>query len=425
MGKKTILAAALLAASAGPALGAEGFSWGGDIRVRFTTLDEIPTYVPGLALDQGFNRDRIRLWMDYAPNEDTYLRARIINEFRFYDGDRRQSPDVWDPWTEVVPDELYAEFKNLADGKLALKIGRQSIKYGTGKIIADGTQLDGSRTDFLDAFKASLTLGQHNIDLLGLYSASEPALVMNDKNRKLVPYDSAALGLYGKSKQFEQVPFEYYWIYKSEDDSQTSTGAKADANFHTVGGRVMPKFGDGWGANVELAFQKGDHGVEDTDGTLLDASLSFSPAIWGSLKPKFSAGYYYLSGNDQGTTDNESWHPVYSQIPQFGEMQGYSFVGSQYGPFGWTNLKAPWIGMDMKPFTDAHLLLRYYNMGADVADGPGNGTDRGDSFWALLLFKITPQLSGHLWAEYINVGDFYLPDTDNGTFVRANLEYKF
>jgi hypothetical protein len=419
------LAAGVCAALMATGAGANSFDWGGDLRVRFTTLDEIPTHIPGVALDQGFNRDRIRLWAKFQPSEDVTLYGRLINEWRWYDEDRRQAPTSWDPVTETLPDQLYGEFKNLAGGALSLKIGRQSIKYGSGKIIADGTQLDGSRTDFLDGVKATVKFEQNEIDLLGVYSASEPGLVINDQDRKLVPYDSYAFGLYGKNKQFEQVPFEYYWIYKNEDDSATSLGVTDDASFHTFGARVMPNFGNGLAANVELAFQNGDHGVEDIEGTLLDASLSFSPGIWGDLKPKFSAGYYYLSGNDPSSSENESWHPVYSQIPQFGELHGYSYVGSQYGPFGWSNLSAPWVGLDMKPFKNAHLLLRYYKLGADESDGPGGGDDRGDSFWALLLYKITPNLSGHLWAEYLNTGDYYTDGADDALFARVNFEYKF
>ncbi len=185
-----------------------------------------------------------------------------------------------------------------------------------------------------------------------------------------------------------------------------SSGVRGDATFHTFGGRVMPKLDNGLAANVEFAYQTGDHDDEDIEGVLLNASVSYSPSIWGSLKPKFSAGYYYLTGDDPNSSKSESWHPVLSYIPQLGEMQGYSYVGSQFGPFGWSNQNSPWIGFDMKPSDKAHLLLRYFKLQADSKDGPGNGKDRGNSFWALLLYKITPALSGHLWAEYINTGDY-------------------
>lgn len=425
MGRGFRLAAAVLAVTVSPGLCAAGLDWGGDLRVRFTTLDDIPTQIPTLALDQGFNRDRVRLWLDYMPNDDVTLRARIINEWRWYDQGRDQAPDYWNPMTEVLPDELYADVRNLADGKLGFKVGRQTVKYGTGKIFVDGTHLDGSRTDFLDGAKMSVNLGQHKIDLLAFYAAKQPALAINAQDRDLVGHNSKLFGLYGQSSESEQFPYEYYYAYKKEDDSPTSGGDDADATFHTFGGRVSPKFGNGFGGNLEFAYQTGDHELEDIEGTLLDLTLSYSPEVWGSLKPKFSAGYYYLSGDDADTNKNESWHPVYSYIPQLGEMQGYSYVGSQYGPFGWSNQSSPWVGLDLKPFTDAHLLLRYFKLRADVSDGPGSGSDRGDSFWALLLYKITPNLSGHLWAEYINTGNYYAPDADDGLFARAHFEYKF
>jgi len=306
MGKKSLLAAALLAFGTVPALAAEGFSWGGDFRFRITELNDIPTNAGSFAFDQLFNRNRTRVWFNYGANPDTNFRVRFINEFRFYDEDRQYN-DTWDFANEIVPDHLYADFKNLSDGKLSLRVGRQDLIYGTGKIILDGTPLDGSRTIFFNAIKASLMLDQHQIDLLGIYNEAKDSLAINiNRNRDInvIEQDESALGIYGKYKGFEQVPFEYYWIYKHEDDSRTSYGAKANANFNTFGARAMPNFGSGFTANIELAVQKGDHGEEDIEAGLFDFALKYGPDIWGSTKPSFVLGYYYLSGNDPSTSND-------------------------------------------------------------------------------------------------------------------------
>jgi hypothetical protein len=417
------MAAALLAASVTPALGAAGFEWGGDFRFRVTDLGDIPHNAGGV-FDQLFNRNRTRLWGQYNLNDDTSFKLRLTNEFRFYDKGR-QHTDAWDPLNEIVPDAIYAEAKNLAGGKLSIKAGRQDLIYGTGKIILDGTPLDGSRTIYFDAIKATLNIASNQIDFLGIYNQDKDPLTINAQDPiRMIEQDEAALGLYGKNSLFEQAPFEYYWIYKTEDNSRTHVGTLADADFHTIGGRVMPKFGAGFSANVEAAYQTGDHGDYDSEGALLDAALNFGPEM-GSLKPNFTAGYYYLSGDEAGSSKNEGWHPVFSRWPQISELYVYSYVGTQYSIGGWSNLKTPYIGMDLTPFSDARLKFRYYKMYADEKDGLGNGDERGDLLTLVLNFKINKQLDGHLRGEWFSPGDYYRDGTDDAHFIRANLTYKF
>jgi hypothetical protein len=419
------MAAALLAASATPALALEGFEWGGDFRFRITDLSDIPTNAGSFAFDSLFNRNRTRVWGQYSPNADTTLKLRITNEFRFYDKGRQYN-EAWDPLSEVVPDAIYADFRNLADGKFAIKAGRQDLIYGTGKIILDGTPLDGSRTIYFDAIKATLNVASNKIDFLGIYNQDKDPLTINRQDTlRMIEQDEAALGLYGKNSLFEQAPFEYYWIYKTEDDSLTNTGTRDDAKFHTFGGRVMPKFGGGFSANVEAAYQTGDHGDHDTEGSLFDASLSFGPEIWGTTKPNFTAGYYYLSGDEADSSKNEGWHPVFSRWPQISELYVYSYVGTQYSIGGWSNLKTPYIGMDLTPFGESRLKFRYYKLYADENDGSGNGDERGDLITLVLNFKINKQLNGHLRGEWLNPGDYYASGTDDAHFVRLSMTYKF
>lgn len=425
MGKRALLVAAMLACGSVSAIAAEGFDWGGDFRFRVTDLGDIPSNGP--VFDQLFNRNRTRVWFNYGFNEDTSVRLRLTNEFRFYD-DGRQTIDRWDPLNEIVPDHIYADFNNLGDGKFSLRIGRQDLIYGTGKIILDGTPLDGSRTIYHNAIKASLKLDKHQIDFLGIYNEGKDSLAINinrEQDIRVIEQDEAALGIYGKYNRFDQAPFEYYWVYKHEDDSRTSYGAREDADFHTFGLRVMPKFGHGFSANVEAAVQTGDHGDEDVEGGLFDGVLKFSPNIWGSTKPTFSAGYYFLTGNEAGTGDNEGWHPVFSRWPQISELYLYSYVGTQYSVGGWSNLRAPYIGLDLLAFKDGNFSLRWYKMYADERDGPGDGDERGDLVTATLKFKVTKNFSGHVRGEWLGAGNYYAPGTDDGTFLRLNLEYKF
>ena len=188
MGKTSLLAAAVLAVAATPALGAEGFSWGGDFRFRLEELNDIPTSRPGFAFDMFYNRNRTRLWTKYGFNEDTDIFARLVNEFRIYD-QARQDPGTWDPLGEVTPDQFYVDFRKLGGGLADLRLGRQDFIYGTGKILADGTPLDGSRTFFADGIKATFNFEGHSLDLLGMYTAQQPMPVINNQDMNLLETD--------------------------------------------------------------------------------------------------------------------------------------------------------------------------------------------------------------------------------------------
>ena len=74
MGKMSILAAAVLAASGTSAIAGTGFEWGGDVRFRIESIGDVSTHTNG-TIDQLFNRDRIRLWASYAPDENIIFKA--------------------------------------------------------------------------------------------------------------------------------------------------------------------------------------------------------------------------------------------------------------------------------------------------------------------------------------------------------------
>jgi len=432
--KKTIAVASLCLASMGLAQADTGFSWGGDFRFRITGLNEIPLSTSGggggVLPDYRFNRNRVRVWGQYDPNEDMTFRVRLVNEWRYYDKDKTDSRS-WDPAEETLPDHLYADFRNLLGGKLSLRIGRQDMIYGTGKIMLDGTPGDGSRTIFFDAIKASIKLDYNQIDLFALYNHDEDDLTMDSQNHQLINISPAveqnegAVGLYGKNKSFENVPFEYYYIYKEEH----ITGDNNDVDLNTVGFRVMPKFGNGLSGNLEVAHQWGDKGSVDIGGDLIDASLTFKPAFWQSIKPSFVVGYYGLSGDSsQGAgQDNDEWHQVFARWPQISELYVYSYIGATDSIGGWTNLQTAYVGMNMVPFAGSSLQLRYYDLEADEKDGKGGGTgsDRGDLFTAMLKFKVTDNLTGHLRSEWLDPGDYHVSGAHNSHFTRFNLEYKF
>ncbi len=435
----SLLAAGNLSVQAQDDPVAEKFSWGGDFRFRVVSLNDIPLEAArnlGFKISESnFTRFRTRLWGKYDFNKDYQFKIRAVNEFRNYDtnelridGKTIKSDNSWEALDEIVFDELYLDIKNQFNGKVDFRIGRQALIYGTGKVILEGNPLDGSRTIYNNALKAVYKLNEKNtLDMFYFNNTRQDSLAIHSSDRNIIEWDEEGGAVYGKSKSFDSVPFEYYYIYKDEKRS----GRDGDrVHLNTVGTRITPKLSDALDANFELAGQWGSQGGTDMGGTLFDSQINWHIMPDNALKLTPSIGYYYLSGDDAGSSKNEAWHPVLSRWPQFSELYLYSFIdgGGGHNIGSWSNISMPWIGVSMIPFKDAHLNIRYYNMKANETNNithPGLGDKRGDLITAKLKFKINKQWYGHLVAEFMDPGNYYQDGMDSAHFLRAEINYKF
>ena len=156
---------------------------GFDIRFRYDAYDNLPN---GNGSRNGqvsipyadLTRTRSRLWgsMYYG---DYGIYTRIANEFRTYDNyapshNYNQFPD------QLFVDSLYLDFKNIFD-LVDVRIGRQEMKYGAGRVIADGTPADGSRSAYFDAVKVSLKVTDKTKgDFFGTYTKPVDFLTVGD-----------------------------------------------------------------------------------------------------------------------------------------------------------------------------------------------------------------------------------------------------
>ncbi|MDQ7075767.1 MAG: hypothetical protein Q9O24_11590 [Gammaproteobacteria bacterium] len=120
-------------------------------------------------------------------------------------------------------DELYVNIKKPFDISVDLKLGRQSLFYGTGKIIAEGTPADGSRTTYSNAVTANISPSKnHTIDLFYFNNPTTDALAINSDNRNLVEWNESGAGVHGAYSDKKDNFFNYYYIYKDEHRSATN-----------------------------------------------------------------------------------------------------------------------------------------------------------------------------------------------------------
>lgn len=425
------------------------FTWGGDIRLREVYFNNIPYPVGAQARggENEFQRYRFRLWGEYHPTENLFFRARTTHEFRT--GSKGAARKGWEYCDETVFDNLFVDLKA---GDFALRVGRQDMIYGTGKLILDGTPKDGSRTIYFNAAKASYTgIENTTIDLFGMYMPSEDELAIHGQDRDLVGKtggyyngDEAGGGLYVKNKSTESLPFEAYYLIKTQEEEWARPGGPPTpfpptpgANIphdgetrHTVGTRLMPKFSDTLDANIELAYQTG----EDISAYMVDALVGIKIGALEQQKAKVRFGWYHLSGDDVSTQHtDEGWNPLWARWPQYSELYVYGFDTDGAGR--WSNLSMPHVDFSISPIDKLKIDLLLGYMWAPEADAVGGGHNRGWLFtwWnkytlAEGLLSEKDKLFGHVLVELMEPGDYYSQaqrDEDIAAFLRFELSYSF
>ena len=402
------------------------FRYGGDIRLRSVYFDNIPYANGGEARGgiNSFQRYRTRIWGEYHPQQNTnlYFRGRLVNEWRSVQEPRTRN--AWAAFDETVLDNLFVDYKT---GLFDFRIGRQDLIYGTGKVILDGTPLDGSRTIYFDAAKATYHgIDQTTVDFLAIYTHAQDPLAIHSQDRNLVglggtPYEGveAGGGIYVKNKSHKDLPWEAYWLVKTEEDDINNRGASIPDPINTVGTRLMPKFCDGLSGNLEMAYQS----TPQTDAFMIDALATMKLEPLEDQKATLGAGWYHLS---------EDWDPLWARWPQYSELYVYSYDTTGGGR--WANVSMPHIDFSVSPCKawKSDVLLGY--MFAPQDNGPGGGHNRGMLFtwWNRFtlkegVFTEKDKVTGHLLLEVFDPADYYSGSQRDHTaaFLRGELSYTF
>jgi len=410
----------------------EWLCFGGDIRLR-----EI--FSPNLLLDQEdrhFQRYRFRLWSKITPVKDVEVNVRLVWEPRHYcEPDRvlrARDASVINSWTgsEAIFDHMNLKWSNVLGLPLTVTVGRQDIILGNGWLVLDGTPLDGSRTIFFDAARATIDLKDINtkVDLIGIRQKSDSDYWLKpfcDKDFHNMEQDEAGAIIYVSNTSLPNTQIDGYFIYKHDDQDLGSqpgdvgagalapwqTGATGD--IYTIGGRVAGTIDqDGrWKYRVEGAHQFGHK-----NGRQLCA-FGFNSQIRYFFKDKWNnnlrAGYEYLSGDKQSSRGrDEQFDPLWGRWPQFSELYVYP-VALENRPGETTNFHRLGFGWSCKPHEKLDLAADYHLLWADRhparnnAFFTNNGAFRGQLLTGVLKYKFNPHISGHLLAEVFMPGNFY------------------
>ncbi|MDD2601041.1 MAG: alginate export family protein [Kiritimatiellae bacterium] len=368
---------------------------GGDMRARYEFKDNWMSSgknTIGTAYED-YLRFRTRLWGEVEYQEKHKLFLRLGNEFRDYSNstknkNRNEFPD------EIYIENLYFDLKEIAD-RFSLRVGRQDIILGAGRLVKDGTPGDGSRSIYFDALRATVDLmEQSTLDLIGIYNYyRDNATIGNGHDlydmtyiKSGSPYskmDEMALVAYFSYNEIEDFPMEFYYIWKQETRFYDKTTRYPGRNFHTLGTRLNPHFTEKFSGELESAVQSGE---VDSQGKMQEreimAWMTYTALTYSekelSGKPQGSLALLYLSGDEDSyykTTDGSTdhgWNPVFNRSSWFSEI-----CASMYDKYRWSNLIYPHLQAGIEPYHKHTVQARSGPMFAAAKDNNANSSYRG------------------------------------------------
>lgn len=408
------------------------FGGGADVRLRYDFKDDVPAAGGIINTDyQEFYRMRTRVWGEIGC-EHVMLFSRLANEFRAY----RNTPRQYSFPDELFVDSLYMDVAGLLADKVELRLGRQDLKYGNGRIISDSSAGDGSRSTYFDAVRARMHWGERSeLDVFGVYQRPEDDWTLGGEHYDLTgltggdnnDLTESAVCAYLKLGEIKEFPVELYCIWKDEsryynkgDRSKRVFGR----DFHTAGARLTPSLNDRFSFEFEGAAQIG----ETDDGRDILAFLGYAGAMCKvapdtSWKPTLKGGLLYLSGDEDAKAgDDTNWNPVFNRTTWISELSS-----SQYDKLYWTNLLYPHLEVILSPL-DEHTV----GLEAGPMFAAENDTEQDERYRGLLgvaryqfpllkgLFRHGRKVTGTVMAEVFDAGD-YFADAETGYYLRFQL----
>jgi hypothetical protein len=440
---------------------------GFDLRARYDIYDNLPNSDGRISRSfTSYYRQRTRIWGSaYTGNYGVYL--RLANEFREYDNydpsiNYNRFPD------QLFVDNIYFDFKNLLYDRVDVRIGRQDMKYGAGRVISDGTPSDGSRSEYFDAIKVTVRVSDKTSgDFFAMVTKPvDNFLTIGDadgQNYNITSHDGAVgpgkdddltewgIGTYWTIKEYKECPLDLYVLYKDESEwhkGGTAANTIPGRQYATLGARITPQFTDNISGELEGAYQFGRTSHNDTkniDSQAINAFMLYGGLSYKTketaLKPYVTLATLYLSGDDKGSKHNSTssdqsvtgWNPAYARTTFIGELP-VKMYGSSYR---WSNLIWPHIEPGFEPFKGHKFKLQTGPMFAEKNDYQAD--DKNDLYrgWytqakyeATLLKEIVGKrgaVKAAVQLEHMAYGDYYdqAGAPDNGYFARVELSMSF
>jgi alginate export protein len=412
---------------------------GADFRARLISQDAI-----GLQdrAKYGVNREE-RLWQRFRTRvwatatmpemENMEFNVRLVDEFRnFCRPKRGVAPYKRSTnFDEIIFDKFNIRIKNLMEEGITLTVGRQDFRLGSGWMFFEGTPMDGSRTIYFDAARATVDLPDYKSTLDVIFIDQEPhndrfIRPINNRDNQVASAHERGVIVYVQNKSMDHMQVDGYFAWK-HNMKDTSKGvylrSTTDADIYTVGARAVGEYDENWGYDAEIAPQFGEKANRDI--TSLGARARLTYTAQDALKSQFYLDYEYRSG---GKTPNQSFDILWGRYPYFSEAY-CAYIDGLEGPLGASaNMHRVGPGFRCVPWeqdgVSAHekqrldfeakynLLFAERNNLSGVALGgtrafSTNGHFRGHLVTAILKHRLSQHIRHYVLGEVFLPGNYY------------------
>jgi hypothetical protein len=382
----------------------------------------------GLGFQRGagdlFALNRLRVNLQVAPSR--WLK------FTFQGQDSRVLGGNVKPAPASQKDSLdlrvaYVELGDAEKAPVALRVGRQSLAFGEGRLVADPSWGNTGRT--FDAVRATVRHGKMRLDA---FAASVVRMKDGEFNKR-VDGDNFH-GLYGSLQDLvpnATVEPYLFWRLAPRVKGESGTAGKLDSK--TAGVRWVGKLPVGFDYGVEIASQGGRYAGDRISAWASHFVLGHTLPDPRRL-PRVFAEYNHASGDE---------NPGDGRRGAFDQL--YPSAHDKFGmadQFMWSNLRHARAGFEIKVRPSLALMSGYHSfwlarprdglyapgakLVARVADG-GAGSHVGQEFDAQALWTLSKSTQVNIGYAHIFPG-LFLRRAVHGVqqnFVFLNLAQRF
>ncbi len=416
-----------------------GFEMGFDHRYRMiydynvTSLDQYST-----GHQRYWHRNRSRMWARVTPMENLDINARLVIEPRYY----CQPTSMADQSirTEALWDKLNVEWRQAFGLPLTIKAGRQDMRLGSGYLVFEGTPLDGSRTIFFDAIRATWDAQeiQTVFDLVVLNNHANSAAIVApycDDDADLIEDDETGVIVYASNKSIQDTTIDGYFIYKhtdkptGKDNSASNPFRGFDADIYTFGARVAGKMGPNWQYSAEAAPQFGHKEGAELRELAVNTKLAY--LFHDPMNTDVHCGYEFRSGDEDHI--NGGFDMLWGRYPQWSNIYNGYLDGLEGRIAMSNNIHRVNVGVGFEPAEDMSITADYHAIfreedetGVLTSTGFAGNCTKGHLFTALWKWRLDEHWSTHMVGEAF-VPDDYYSDARNDTafFLRWELAFSW
>ena len=324
--------------------------------------------------------------------------------------------------------QAYFELGQTEGNGFGLRVGRQELFFGNGRLIGNSWWQNVSRN--FDAVRGSYQHTDYRLDafISSVVIARDGVIDHHNQGNNLS-------GLYGtiKNKVGHRSQLEPYTFWHVQNGATLKTGKLGHLDEWTYGFRLLGELPDNFDYRTEMAIQRGNLGPASIQAWTGHWLIGYTVPSLLHFRPFLE--YDYASGdpNSKNLSTTETFDPIY---PSSHDKLGLA------DQIGWRNNKTARLGLDLRPtkkwalnvsgydfwLANAHDSL-YPTRGSVVAkDLTGkSGTHVGEEFDAQVIYKPTLQIQAGAGVGHLFAGEF-LDKTTKGrdyTYPYILLDYVF